>query len=67
MRDMKELYQVIQRFTIWNEEEQREIVFEPGVYIEGDQEREVIILFGEEFDVTFDDGWDSYLDVNWDY
>lgn len=67
MRDMKELYQVIKMFTIWNDEEQREMVFEPGTYVEADQDREVIFLFGEEFDVTFDKGWDNYLDVNWDY
>lgn len=64
---MKELYKVIRMFTIWNDEEQRNMIFEPGVYIEADQDNEVIILFGEEFDVTFDKGWDSYLDVNWDY
>lgn len=64
---MKELYKVIRMFTIWNDEEQRNMIFEPGVYIEADQDKEVIILFGEEYDVTFDDGWDRYLDVNWDY
>lgn len=65
-RKMNDLYQVIRMFTVWSDEEQRNMIFEPGIFIEADKEREVIILFGKEFDVTFDEGWEKYLDSQWD-